>query len=173
MNPLRSTLLRLAGLAAGAVLCVAPALAQSGDTALMDRLERMERELNTLQRQVYRGAPASAPPAGAAAAAPVDGSYAAQAEIRFSQLDGEMRQLTGKVEELGYNIDQLRGRLEKLISDVDFRLRAIEQGGQSATPATAQAPQSGAPSVWRPPQGAGANPGQAPSTEGVFGTLRQ
>jgi tol-pal system protein YbgF len=139
----------------------------------MDRLERMERELNTLQRQVYRGAPASAPPAGAAAAAPVDGSYAAQAEIRFSQLDGEMRQLTGKVEELGYNIDQLRGRLEKLISDVDFRLRAIEQGGQSATPATAQAPQSGAPSVGRPPQGAGANPGQAPSTEGVLGTLRQ
>jgi tol-pal system protein YbgF len=160
-------------------LFAAPVLAQSGDTSgLIDRLERMERELTTLQRQVYRGGPAPAPSAtaGVAASAPVEGSYAAQAEVRFSQLDGEMRQLTGKVEELGHHIDQLRGRLEKLISDVDFRLRAIEQGGQAgqpAVPATAQAPQAGAQPAGRLPQGAGANPGQAPSTEGVLGTLRQ
>ncbi|MSP89411.1 MAG: tol-pal system protein YbgF [Alphaproteobacteria bacterium] len=176
MNSLRSTLVHLAGLAAGAVLFVAPVLAQSSDTSgLMDRLERMERELSTLQRQVYRGGPAPAQSSGTAvsAAAPVEGSYAAQAEIRFSQLDGEMRQLTGKMEELGHNIDQLRSRLEKLVSDVDFRLRTIEQVGQPAAPATAQATQPGAQPAGRPPQGAGANPGQAPSTEGVLGTLRQ
>lgn len=180
MTPLRPTLVHLAGLAASAVLFIVPALAQGSDTSgLVDRLERMERELSTLQRQIYRGGPVPAPASGAAvsATAPVDGNYAAQAEIRFSQLDGEMRQLTGKVEELGHNIDQLRGRLEKLIGDVDFRLRTIEQGGQAAqpaAPATAQAAtQPGAPPAGRPSQGAGANPGQAPSTEGVLGTLRQ
>lgn len=157
----------------------APALAQGSDvSSLVDRLERMERELITLQRQVYRGAPPQAQPAGAlsAPAGAVDGTYAAQTEVRFSQFEGELRQLTGKIEELGYNIDQLRGRLDKLVSDVDFRLRALEQGGaagrQGQTPPGPLQAQP-MPAAGRPAQGAGANPNQPASAEGVLGTLRQ
>lgn len=180
--------LALLGLA-GAFLCLEAAHAQSVDTShLIDRLERMERELITLQRQVYRGgAPTAAPMApGAIGSGQVDTNFAAQTEVRFSQFEGELRALTGKVEEIGHGLDQLRSRLDKLVSDVDFRLRALEQGGgsaaaqgsaqaqaqaQSQTPPQGQA-QRPALSPARPGGGAGQNPNQPASAEGVLGTLR-
>jgi len=106
------------------------ALAQdTGDTAaLSDRLDRMQRDLDALQRQVYRGG-APAPATVGSAAPETSGPVALQAEDRMTQLEEQMRDLNGKLEVINNEISQLNARFDKLSSDVDMRLSALEHGG--------------------------------------------
>src|SRR6516164_4321229 len=98
--------------------------ARSQDRAMQDRLDRLERDLSMLQRQVYRSAGGSAVPAGSSAAV--------ESELRMDRLETEMRELTGRVEDAINGVDQLRRRLEQINSDVDVR---FGQGqGQPTTP---------------------------------------
>ena len=68
---------------------------------LLDRVERLQREVSDLQRTVYRG---EAPPPGSAASGE---NTSAQMLVRLQQLEGELRTLTGQVEELNYRMTQL------------------------------------------------------------------
>jgi tol-pal system protein YbgF len=96
---------------------------QSQDRATQDRLERLEKDLSMLQRQVYRGG-------GSLAVAP--GSNAAvDTELRLDRLEAEMRDLTGRVENAANGVEQLRRRLEQINSDIDLRLGQGQ--GQSAS----------------------------------------
>jgi tol-pal system protein YbgF len=96
-----------------------PASAQ--DRAVQERLDRLEKDLSMLQRQVYRGAgPPQVIPSGSAA---VD------AELRMDRLETQMRELTGRVEDAMNAVEQLRSRLEQVNSDLDVRL---SQGPPSA-----------------------------------------
>ena len=52
-----------------------------------------------------------------------------------------MRSLTGKMEEIGYNLDQLKTRLDRLSSDVDLRFSQL--GVQSPANGTAAPPPKG------------------------------
>ena len=84
---------RLLALAFGLAAVVPPSPVWSQDRSTQERLDRLERDLNMLQRQVYRGAPQ-----------PVvlgDSSVAVNTEIRMERLEGQMRDLTGRVEEIG------------------------------------------------------------------------
>ena len=97
--------------------------ARSQDRAMEDRLDRLERDLSMLQRQVYRSAGGSAVPAGSSAA--VD------SELRMDRLETEMRELTGRVEDAINGVEQLRRRLEQINSDMDVR---FGQGQPTAPP---------------------------------------
>jgi tol-pal system protein YbgF len=130
------------------------AAAQSGDVQeLISRVDRLQRELSTLQRQVYRGdapPPAAAVPGQRTTVTPSDQSALSRLDVRLSQLEGELRSLTGRVEELSYAQSQVSGRLDKALQDYEFRIGKLEQGGPAAA-----APSS------EPPQG---QPGQARQT---------
>lgn len=122
----------------------APAQNTGDAAALGDRLDRMQRDLDALQRQVYQGSP---PPAASSGHAPqASGPLALQDEDRMTRLEDQMRELNGKVETLNNAISQLSARLDKLSSDVDMRLTALEHG---AAPAGANAPAApgGAPAT--------------------------
>lgn len=145
----------------GALLCLfgGGAGAQSNDLRpLLDRLDRLERDTNLLQRQVYRGGGAAGAPV---APSPPDATSAVTYEVRIGQLEDQLRTLTGQLEEMNYNIDQVKRRLETLASDIDQRLTALEHGGQ---PQTQAAPQSLARA-----RGAGDNPAEAASQAGTLG----
>jgi tol-pal system protein YbgF len=101
----------------------APAIAQMQDPNTLERLDRLERDLSMLQRQVYRGAPAMAAPGGGS-------TNAADVEIRMERLEAQMRDLTGRVEQTSNGLEQLRQRLEQINSDLDVRLG--EAGGGAA-----------------------------------------
>jgi tol-pal system protein YbgF len=126
-----------------AVLAV-PLAARGQDGATEERLDRLERDLNMLQRQVYRGGPP--PPAGS--------GEAVNLEVRMERLEAQMRDLTGRVEEVMNRIDQLRQRVEQVNGDVDMRL------GQA--PGRAGPPAAGAP----PRPGAELPPGYPPAPPG-------
>jgi tol-pal system protein YbgF len=100
-------------LAFGVALTAAPAPAWSQDGATQERLDRLERDLNMLQRQVYRGAPASVGGGGGAAV---------NTEIRMDRLEAQMRDLTGRIEEFDNQIEQIRQRVEQVNSDTEMRL---------------------------------------------------
>ncbi len=119
----------LALLAAPLILNNATAQAQSSSVkALLDRVERLQRELATLQRHVYKGEP---PPSSATAAASSDlsGSQAARLEVRMSQFENQLRGLTGQLEEQSFRMNKLSQQLDALITDVDRRLQRFEGGG--------------------------------------------
>ena len=102
--------------------------ARSQDRATQDRLDRLERDLSMLQRQVYRSAGGPVVPAGPGAA--VD------SELRMDRLETQMRELTGRVEDAINGVEQLRLRLEQINSDIDVRF------GQGQAPPTSPTPRS-------------------------------
>jgi len=102
--------------------------ARSQDRAMQDRLERLERDLSMLQRQVYRGG--GSPPVAAGHNAAVD------VELRMDRLESEMRDLTGRVENAANGVEQLRRRLEQINSDIEVRF------GQGQGPSATASPRS-------------------------------
>ena len=159
----------------GLLLLVVTFPAAGQDRSTDERLDRLERDLNMLQRQVYRGG-GPAPTGGNASAA-------MGMEVRLNRLEDAMRDLTGKVEEYGNQVDQLHARLEQINGDVAARYneggppgpmagmgsppgRAIPPPPLSSGPGPRQLGDSG--DFPPPPPGAGRGP--APP-EPIFGTL--
>jgi len=123
--------------------------AQSQDRAMQDRLDRLERDLSMLQRQVYRSAGGSVVPTGSGAA--VDN------ELRMDRIETQMRDLTGRVEDAINVVEQLRRRLEQVNSDIDVRFGQGQgqptpppsrpTGGPVASAAAGTLPARGAPEI--------------------------
>ena len=86
-------------------------------------------------------------------AQPVESSSVAAAEIRFQQLEKEVRRLTGHIEEQAYEIRRLRDELAKLTGDLEMRVQGLEQGGNSAAPENATQLQSSSSFQYQPPEG--------------------
>ncbi len=153
---------RVALIAGVALLAIAPqtAGAQSAEMGvLLDRIERLERDIRTLNVQIARGGGTGAPGASAGAAATNEPAYA-RLNVRVSQMENDLRSITGKAEEMTFALNQLRTQIEQMSTDLDFRLRQLEQGGVGVSPATGGAlgqptassaqtipPSLGAPSV--------------------------
>ena len=93
---------------------------------MQDRLDRLEKDLSMLQRQVYRGGPTPVVSAGSGAA--VD------AELRMDRLEAQMRELTGRVEDSVNRFEQLSSRLEQINSDIDLRFSQGQGQPRSAAP---------------------------------------
>lgn len=133
-------MVRGAFLALGVWFLVQPALAQQGDVSvLLDRLDRLERDIQTLHQEM--AAVATRPAGQAPQPAPVlevDSATpaAARLSVRLSTVEQELRQMTGAVEAINHRFDQINTRLDKLIGDVDFRLSTIE-GVMGRTPQAA------------------------------------
>ncbi len=144
---------------AGAVLTrVAPAAAQQDLRPLWDRIQRMERDLSTLQQQAYGGRP---PPSGGGA---TDTETAAAATVRMAQLEADLRTTTGQLEEINFGVGQMRQRLERLVTDIDFRLGELEKVARGEKPAAAaSAAPADAPAVAVVPGSPAANEVRAPS----------
>ena len=76
-----------------------------------------------------------------AASAQVSDVYAREVEVRLSEMEIQMRTLTGRIEELQFQVDQLQGRLDAALNDIEFRLQLLEGNSPVAgVPGTAPAP---------------------------------
>ena len=168
--------LACAALMLGSAAMVGPAAAQSSADlrTLADQVDRLQRELNVLQRNVYQGQP-SRPSAGGAAAVPGEAGRVADLQVRLDDMDSRISQLVGQIEETNHRITTMEQRFERFSTDLDMRL---SQAGGGATPGAmavdAQAATAAAAVPGRPqpaaPAGAG-DPSQNASTSGNLGTL--
>ncbi len=167
------------------VLTSSFAQAQSSDVqALLDRINRLEADLNNVQRKVFQGQNVPAPSlGGTTSSGGASGEAAALLSARIDALEQEQRQATGRMEEVAFKVDQLSSRLDKLVLDVDFRLSEIERrlngdaglGGSAGTEAvTSQTAPEGSDQA----QTAGAAPASGQSGSSLakgpqlLGTLR-
>jgi tol-pal system protein YbgF len=122
--------LRLALAVVGLLALPLPVSASAQDLqTLADTVSRLERQLQTLERSLYRqGAPAAVaagqPPAGAGPSS----AAAAQLNVRIGAVGEQLRQITGDVEKLGFEVRQISERLDRMANDVDYRLRSLENG---------------------------------------------
>ncbi len=91
---------------AGAIMAPAIAHAQSND--IMNRLNRMENEIQTLNRALYKGEAVPTP------MAPVSSQPDEQLLLRVQQMEADLRGLTGRVEQQTYEIDQLKQQVETM-----------------------------------------------------------
>ncbi len=98
--------------------------AQSQDRTMQDRLDRLERDLSMLQRQVYHGSGGTSFVAGSGGAV--------EAELRMDRIEAQMRELTGRVEDAANGVEQLRRRLEQINSDIDVSGLAKVRGCRRA-----------------------------------------
>jgi tol-pal system protein YbgF len=163
----------------GATLAGGSAWAQAANSdvrVLIERMERLETDLRGLQRQVFRGQPlppgaaAPPPPPPPPEAPPIAGGIANALSARLDEIESQVRQLTGRVEETDHGISLMKQRVEKLVADVDFRLAALER----AMAVAAQAPATTAAPALAPPAATGVAAAPAPGKQppGVLGTLR-
>jgi tol-pal system protein YbgF len=170
-------------------LASAPASAQYDTRALYDRLDRLERDLGVLQQQNARGGSGPtvvrSPAAGGSDSGSIPSSVAARLEDRIDQLEDQMRQLTGKLEEANFKTGQVAKQLDRMQADIDLRFKDMQAaqapaqaGGQPQSltmPAAGATNAAGAP-VLIPPKGVnvGGNSadgaGAAPGPQ-VLGTL--
>ncbi|MBN8828518.1 MAG: tol-pal system protein YbgF [Sphingobacteriia bacterium] len=95
---------------------------------LADRMERLERDLNILQKQFYRTG-------GSSKKSNASGlnTDAADLESRVMMIEEQMRDLNGKVEEVQFYNKQLSDRVDILNKDIDFRFEQIEKGKKLAS----------------------------------------
>ena len=103
----------------------APGLAQSKDLKpILDRLQRIDRDIKTLNIQVSRG--------DSTGGGDIGPSAAARIAVRLTDLEDELRATTGRVETVVQQIEDIGLRLDKLVTDLDYRLSALESGSQKA-----------------------------------------
>jgi len=107
---------------------------------MIDRLDRLERDVNLLQRQlVYRNSSAGLATVPTQSAAVPQGT-AIDVEVRLGRLEEQMRTLTGQIEDTTYKLQQVSQRLDKMQTDMDFRLGQLEHPGSAPSTAASTAP---------------------------------
>ncbi|MCB2102902.1 MAG: hypothetical protein KDE22_18640, partial [Rhodobacterales bacterium] len=102
----------LAAAAAAVLLTAAPGAprAQSSDLGpLVDRLERLERDIRTLSRQVATGdsAPLVSGETPGAANLSADPAAVARLNVRIDALEGDLRSVTGRIEEVLHEVNRV------------------------------------------------------------------
>ena len=97
----------LAAIVGMGLFCVSvqPAFAQSD---VQSRVKRLENEIETLSRAIYKG---ETPPAGAFSS-PSDDAARAAMETRINQLEAQLREMTGTIEQQSYEIKLLKEQAE-------------------------------------------------------------
>jgi len=102
-----------------------------------NRLSRLENEIETLNRAVYRG---EAPPPSASGNS--GGNFGGNAmggdvsdanvEVRLQGLEQQIRDLTGEMERQAFELRQLQGSFERYKTDSSLRLSDLEGGAPSS-----------------------------------------
>jgi tol-pal system protein YbgF len=140
--------------AAGALFIVCSATAGPAQTPnetseLLNRINQLENQVQTMSRAVFRGerrgmpAPETAPGPGGSGS-----SAAAGFEVRLSQLEDQQRNLTGQIEKITFDVQKLKTSIERMQADTEQRFQQNGQSGNTApspdaSPAGQNAPASG------------------------------
>jgi len=169
-----------------ALALVPDAQAQSQEDlkVILDRMGRLEKDIRTMNLSLARGVPAPAStgaassqsPATPAVMRPGEAQTLARLSERMNDLEGDLRTVTGSMEELNHQTTIIAQRLDKLVADVDYRLGLLE-GRAPGAPARTSSTSAGPPRINpapSPPSVQKIIPGQEKSfasQPGILGTV--
>ena len=106
---------------------VAALAKNDGMRELLNRIDRVQRELTTLQRHVYQDKELSSSEGQPIPIPTVDSTSTARQSIRISLLESEISRLTGRIEKIDFLLSRIESRLDKLVADLDTRLALLEE----------------------------------------------
>lgn len=98
-------------------------LVMADDTS--SRLRQLEGSVDTLNRAVFKG---EKPPVNLTPSVSAD--YQSSVETRLSDLETQLRELTGKVEQQEFENTQMKTKLDKALADLELRFQ--DMGGVNA-----------------------------------------
>ncbi len=126
--------MRILTFTAIALILASPAFAQNNDMrALMGRMDQLQRQMDTVSRQVYNGAP----PSGAVSTGASNGDMAGVAAVmdeRMSSLEGSLKQINNRMDEQDYALGQLKQQFDLFKSDMEIRLKELSTNTSAARP---------------------------------------
>lgn len=100
--------------------------------AIFDRMDRLERDVTLLQRRLYKkGDDAVGASQNTAASEQMPESSVQQLYLKLNDQDRALSEMTAQVEELAFQLAQLKEEVKKINADVDFRFK--ELAGRPAT----------------------------------------
>lgn len=116
-------------------LLATPASAQDV-SGMQARIDRLERDLTFMQRQVYQGDP------NASAVPNPSGAASGAVSVQNMQLQEQMRTLQGQLEQIDYRLRKIEDDSRKRAEDYEFRFQQLEQrqAAPAAEPAAAVTP---------------------------------
>lgn len=120
--------------------------AHAQSTAVEGRVDRLEREMRAVQRKVFPGGagqtiePQIVPETDVEAPGTPAGTPLADLTQRVAALENQVQTLTGQVEQDGYRLKQLEDGFAAYKRATDARLKALEDAGASAVPASGSDP---------------------------------
>ncbi|WP_254869919.1 tol-pal system protein YbgF [Thalassospira sp. HF15] len=107
------------------------------DANMSRQVEQLRKDLDLLQRYVYREGTGDAAQAAASSGGGASTPAAARQQVQISDLERTTSQLTGQLEQFDFRIRKMEDRLERLVADIDFRLSQLEGGAVSTSGANA------------------------------------
>lgn len=99
---------------------------------LIDRLDRLERDLNVMQKQFYKTGSTSSNKFSRSSNIPQE-SGNSEIESRVLLIEEQMRDLNGRIEEAQFVSKQVLEKLDQINKDIDFRLSQMEKSGNIKT----------------------------------------
>lgn len=119
------------------VSTAAPAQEYGDGRGMANRLTQLEKQVQTLSRSVYKGAPLPAEMAGGGSGAQPSSAALTMMEDRLRAMEEQQRNLVGQVEKLSFDVRQMQEQFQKAQSDIDMRLQqAAATPSAAATTAT-------------------------------------
>lgn len=110
------------------VLVADSASAQNNDMrAVMSRLDQIQRQMDTISKQVYRGDP----PADAISRPPMpsdNSGLAAAVDERIGSIEGSMRQINNRLDEQDYAVGKLKQDFDLFKADFEVRMKELTAG---------------------------------------------
>jgi tol-pal system protein YbgF len=97
---------------------------QTNRSRLLDRIDRLERDLITLQKQFYRGDNRGSP---SSVIENTDQVNIANTKAQLGLVEEQFRTLIGRIEQLEFQYTQLNEKIDKIYADIDFRFQEIEK----------------------------------------------
>lgn len=82
---------------------------------LTDRINSLEKNLSTVQQELYRGGKSS------------KNKQTGTPDEPIGAEDEKNRAFNGRIEELDHQVSLLTGKLDKIITDIDFRITSLEK----------------------------------------------
>ena len=101
--------------------------------SIRERVSVIEKQLNAIQRQVFKPGsrfqpPGDDAPAGLNSTAGSEGMLIADINIRISELETQLRQMTGQLEEANYKVSSLSSQIETMKRIMSFVLSKLKEG---------------------------------------------
>ena len=94
--------------------------------AIFDRMDRLERDVTLLQRRLYKkGDDAVGAPQNTATSEQMPESSVQQLYLKLNDQDRALSEMTAQVEELAFQLAQLKEEVKKINADVDFRFKEL------------------------------------------------